>query len=211
MTAAPDRFARVYAVRQASPRAMHAGLVGSAMLICVLFVAAASARAQDQIASTDEAGLSSLLRDMAVQTAGAVGEREIRIRMLPEDVHPMVLQVFAEECALRGVQITGGAAAQLTLDVRSLSASTVSHDKSSYVRRLEAMVGVLAEASDGTVRFTRTFRGERVDTLTGVIPPASRDYRFLHSASWIERALVPIVAATAAVVVAVLLFTVRGS
>lgn len=180
------------------------------------------ARAQTDV-PTDEAGLVQLLRDMAVQTAGSLGERELRVRVLPEDAHPMVLQVFAEECAARGVQLVATANARLTLDVRMLSVtigvpgassqspSTASHGNSSYVRKLEAVVGVLAEASDGSVRFAREFRGERADTLTGAVSVGVRDLRVPPSPSWIERALVPVVAATAAVVVAVLLFTVRGS
>lgn len=180
------------------------------------------ARAQTDV-PTDEAGLVQLLRDMAVQTSGSLGERELRVRVLPEDAHPMVLQVFAEECAARGVQLVATANARLTLDVRMLSVtigvpgassqspSTASHGNSSYVRKLEAVVGVLAEASDGSVRFAREFRGERADTLTGAVSVGVRDLRVPPSPSWIERALVPVVAATAAVVVAVLLFTVRGS
>lgn len=214
--------------------------VGTMVLVAVVCAGAmlhpALLRAQSEPPG-DEAGLAQLVRDMAAQTAGSLGERELRVRVLPEDAHPMVLQVFAEECAARGVQLVASAPARLTLEVRtlsvttlpvngaassgangasattgsSLSPSTASHGNSSYVRRLEAVVGVLAEASDGSVRFAREFRAERADTLRGEVPAAVRDLRIPPSPSWIERALVPVVAATAAVVVAVLLFTVRGS
>lgn len=204
---------------------MHARVRRTAVVVVLCAAAmlrADAVRAQDG-APTDEVGLAQLVRDMAVQTAGTLGARELRVRVLPEDAHPMVLQVFAEECAARGVQLVATATDRLTLDVRVLSVtigvpepssqspSTASHGNSSYVRRLEAVVGVLAEASDGSVRFAREFRGERADTLTGAVRAGVRDLRIPPSPSWIERALVPVVAATAAVVVAVLLFTVRGS
>lgn len=214
---------------------VHAGALVA--IICAMVLPGPAALHAQSDAPTDEAGLAQLVRDMAVQTAGSLGERELRVRVLPEDAHPMVLQVFAEECAARGVQLVASATARLTLEVRtlsvttlppngaattgasgasastgsSLSPSTASHGNSSYVRRLEAVVGVLAEASDGSVRFAREFRAERADTLTGEAVTAVRDLRIPPSPSWIERALVPVVAATAAVVVAVLLFTVRGS
>ncbi len=205
---------------------MHVCVLRDAAIVALLCVAALLRTdvvwAQTE-SPTDEAGLAQLLRDMAIQTAGSLGERELRVRVLPEDAHPMVLQVFAEECAARGVQLVATADARLTLDVRVLSVttgvpvassqspSTASHGNSSYVRRLEAVVGVLAEASDGTVRFAREFRGERADTLMGAVSAGVRDVRIPPSPSWIERALVPVVAVTATVVVAVLLFTVRGS
>ena len=191
-----------------------------AAIIAVTFLLVASAAplpAQPHAVPDEAEAVALLLRGMAEETAAeaasACGAGPLLLRVLPDDALPTARQVFAEELMERGVSVRtagGQSACVLTVEIRALRSSTVSSGNSSYLRKIESVVGLLLEQPDGAVVLSRERRRERSDTLAGDAPYDERSYlpgEVSWWQSWIEPALVTVTAA----VVVVLLFTVRGS
>lgn len=168
-------------------------------------------------APTDAEAISMLLRsaaeDAAIAASSSCGSGPLFLRVLPEDAPPALTQVFAEELMQRGIAVrTAGEAesCRLTVEARALRSSTVSSGNSSYLRKIESTLGLTLEQRDGTVAYARERQLVRSDTLSGTPPYAERSY--LHEErSWWESLIEPALVTVTAVVIVVLLFTVRGS
>lgn len=157
--------------------------------------------------------LRSVAEESAVAVASSCGAEPLLLRVLPEDVAPVVTQVFAEEMIKRGIAVrtTGeGSEHTLTVDVRALRSSTVSSGNSAYLRKIQTVLGLHLELRDGSVPFSREVRREREDTLAGD-PPYDRRNHLREKSSWWQSWIEPALVTVTAVVVVVLLFTVRGS
>jgi hypothetical protein len=136
-------------------------------------------------------------------------------------------QVFSEELIKRGIAVRTsvdgaqagdpahgtigqGTRCRLTVEVRGMCSSAVSSGNSSYFRKIEATLGLLLEEHDGTVAYSRERLLERSDTLAGDAPYSARSY-LEDGTSWWDGLLEPALVTATAVVIAILLFTVRGS
>lgn len=193
-----------------------------AFLAAVSFVALSamlSAQEQpprDDVPSEAEA-IALLLRpvaeESAVAAASSCGAGPLLLRVLPADAAPVLTQVFAEELLTRGIAVrTAGEGVEctLTVEARALRSSTVSSGNSSYLRKIETVLGLHLERRDGSVPFSREARLEREDTLAGD-PPYDRRSHLREEPSWWRSWIEPALVTVTAVVVVVLLFTVRGS
>ncbi|MBR9975866.1 MAG: hypothetical protein KFF77_09825 [Bacteroidetes bacterium] len=155
----------------------------------------------------------SVAEESAIAVASSCGAEPLLLRVLPEDVAPVVTQVFAEEMIKRGIAVrtTGeGAEHTLTVEVRALRSSTVSSGNSAYLRKIETVLGLHLERRDGSVPFSHEVRREREDALAGD-PPYDRRNHLREKSSWWQSWIEPALVTVTAVVVVVLLFTVRGS
>lgn len=178
--------------------------------LCCLFSGAVLAQSGT---GTEAAALSQLLREAARDAAAACPSGPVLLRVLPDHVPPVVRQMFAEALMDREltVQTAGeGERCRLTVDVRGMHSSTVSTTNSSYLRKIVVTLGLLAEEAGGRVTYARERTLERGDTLQGEAPFKHHSY-LDDEASWWEGLVEPVLVSVAAVVIAVLLFTVRGS
>jgi hypothetical protein len=164
---------------------------------------------------TDEEAMAGMLRSAAHETAGKLAGRPVLLRVLPDDAHPMVRQIFTEEALAAGSTVTGEdgkALGRLNVDVRGIRMSAVSLQNSSYLRNLSATIGVLADdRRDGTVLWSKEYRLVRADTVLGPVPQQSRDIRDESAPGWTESILTPLLVTATAIVIVILLFFVRGS
>lgn len=179
-----------------------------------LVLCAMSAVAADAQPLSDESAVAVLVRQAARESAEKL-TGAVELRFIPEDTHPVVRQIFAEEFSARGFGVTlgtGVGAYRATVDVRELEASAVSSNNSFYFRTIRARLGVLLEntAQPGAV-YAKEFLLSRRDTLDGTAPYARKDFRAEAPPSWLESILEPVVITATAAVIVILLFTVRGS
>lgn len=182
------------------------------LLLALLIAYAGQARGQSE---TDEEALAAMLRTAARETAAALASRPLLLRVTPADAHPMVRQIFTEEAAAAGASVTGDeakAVAGLSLDVRGIRMSAVSLENSSYLRNLSVTIGVLADdRRSGAVLWSKEYRLARADTVQGAPPVQHRALRDDSAAGWTESLLTPILVTATAIVIVILLFSVRGS
>ncbi len=164
-------------------------------------------------APTEQAALAQLLREAAREAAAACPSGPVLLRILPEHAPPVLRQVFAEALMDRGlmVQTAGdGEQCRLTVEARGMYASAVSAANSSYLRKIVVTLGLLAEETGGRVTFARERTLERSDTLPGEAPFDHHSY-LDDDTSWWDSLAEPLLVSVTAAVIAVLLFTVRGS
>lgn len=176
---------------------------------------AAMARAAAD-APTDQEALALLLREAAQDAAAAAaacGSGPVLLRITPEHAPPLLRQIFAEELMLRGIGVrtaAGGERCRLTVEARGMRSSAVSMGNSSYLRKIMATLGILLEEGEGNVVYSRERLLARSDTLQGEAPYSDHSY-LDEDTSWWDALLEPALATATAVVIAVLLYTVRGS
>lgn len=177
---------------------------------CMLMLPAA-AGAQ---APTDAEAVALLLRPVAEEAAARVQQPGVLLRVLPDGAPVTVTQVFAEELQERGRRVyftEAGAEAVLTVDVRDMHSSTASSGNSSYFRTMDVTLGVLLQdTGEGQITWSREFQRSRTDTLDGEAPYAQRNLLGEQPSFW-DGLFEPLLVTASAVVIAILLFTVRGS
>lgn len=204
---------------------IHVSIVG-VVLLC--FVSIADARhepGQQRIQGTictgetepdevDETeALLLLLRPIAREAAAHCMAGPVFLHILPEHSPMLLHEVFAEALMNRGLEVrttAGGEQSQLTIDVREMSMSAVSGENSSYFRKTVVTLGILAEERSGKVTFAGERTAERGDSLSGEAPFTYRSY-LDDRRSWWETLLEPALVTATAIVIVILLFTVRGS
>ncbi|MGB5074880.1 MAG: hypothetical protein WBQ23_12165, partial [Bacteroidota bacterium] len=145
--------------------------------------------------------------------AAACTAGPVLLDISPPGAPPSLRQVFAEELMNRGmaVQTSGdGEQCRMDVDARGMHSSTVSTGNSSYLRKTVVTLGLLVEERSGRVAYSRERTLERSDTLQGDAPFAYHSY-LDDSTSWWDGLLEPLLVTVTAVVIVVLLFTVRGS
>jgi hypothetical protein len=188
-------------------------LAAPAIVMIALGIAGSTAAyCQDD---TDERVLADLLREAARASAVQVHAGATALLFVPEEGHPMPLQIFAEEFSARNIGLVGRTAqarSRTTVDVRAMNSSTVPLANSSYLRTVRLSLGVVIEdVQTGSVAWSKSFDLQRTDTLAGAPAYELRDFREGEDDSWVDSVLLPVLTAAAALVVVVLLFTVRGS
>lgn len=163
---------------------------------------------------SDDARIVDLLRNAARETAEQVSTSPV-LKLLPKDTPSMVTQVFSEELAKRGYRTfldEGKSQTKLVLHTRALNSSTVALPNSSYLRTSSMDIGVhIEDLAGGSVLWSKTFTQSQTDTIPGIPPYSYRDYLAQGSSSFWEDWFVPIVSGAAAIIIVVLLFTVRES
>lgn len=165
-------------------------------------------------APSEAQALTLLLREAATEAASAAtGCGSVQLRVAPGNAPFALRQVFAEELMTRGITVRSDgarAACRMHVEARGMISSAVSSGNSSYLRKIEATIGILLEEGDGSVVYSRERQLARVDTLEGE-PPGDTRSLFDDTPSWWESWLEPALVTATAAVIAVLLFTVRGS
>lgn len=164
---------------------------------------------------TEEQRLAEMLREAATECTNRLPNGSVRLTIAPENTRPMVAQIFSEELSGANRSVRMGAEPadlHLALDVRAMNSYTVSHGNSSYLRTVSLDLGVLAGAArEDSVLFSKEYTLTRTDTLSGEPVYEERDLRPADDSSWTDAILTPVIATAAAVIIVVLLFTVRGS
>jgi hypothetical protein len=163
--------------------------------------------------------LISFFRQAAAEAAVHAGASRVCLRVLPDNAPPAVTQVFAEQLRQQRIDVAGIPAdgtpvadPVLTVEVRELQSTTVSRGDSAYLVRLRASLGVFVrQPATGAVPWSRSYALDVTDTLDGHAEEGSRDWLAGAEESWFERWGGPLIITAAALVIAVLLFTVRGS
>jgi hypothetical protein len=164
---------------------------------------------------TDEGTFASMLGQPAEECAQKIASGEISLAIKPETTPVTILQVFSEKLLQRGIHVsTGPSTAPITMniDVREMNSSTVLRDNSSYLRHASIRMGVLVRNTQtGAVLWSKEYSLSQSDTLQGI--PSYRETNHLvpETESWWETYATPVLASVAALVIVVLLFTVRGS
>ena len=167
-------------------------------------------------APTEQEALALLLREAAQDAAAAAvacGSGPVLLRISPEHAPPVLRQVLAEELMQRGIGVRtteGGERCRLMVEVRGMRSSAVSMGNSSYLRKIVATLGIFLEEGEGNVVYSRERLLTRSDTLPGVVPYSDHSY-LDEDSSWWDALLEPALVTATAIVIAVLLFTVRGS
>ncbi|MBN1447495.1 MAG: hypothetical protein JXA28_06160 [Bacteroidetes bacterium] len=165
-------------------------------------------------APADAEAMSMLLRDAAAEAASRVTQESVLLRVLPDDGPVLVTQVFAEELQERSHRVVIGdaeAGSILTVEIREMYSSTASSGKSSYFRMMHATLGILLEdRTRNAVTWSREMQLSRTDTLDGVAPYTQRFWLAERPSFW-SRLLEPLLVTVSVFVIALLLFTVRGS
>lgn len=163
---------------------------------------------------SDDAQLVDLLRRAARETARQVHASPV-LKLIPKDAPVMITQVFSEELAERGHRMfldEGKSQTKLILHARALNSSTAALPNSSYLRTSSMDIGVhIEDQAGGAVLWSKTFTQSLTDTIPGNPPYSFRDYLAPASSSFWEDWIVPIVSGVAAIIIVVLLFTVRES
>jgi hypothetical protein len=171
-----------------------------------------SVHAQAGATSVQEA-LLILLREVARESAAACPAGPVLLSVTPSGAPTLLRQVFAEALMDRGVAVRtsgDGEQCRMNVDARGMYSSTVSAGNSSYLCKTVATLGILVEERSGRVAFARERSLERSDTLQGEAPFVYHSY-LDESTSWWDGLLEPVLVTVTAVVIVVLLFTVRGS
>ncbi len=163
---------------------------------------------------TDTEALASLLRPVAAESAARISGETVYLTVLPEHAPVLVTQIFSEELQKRDRQVffrETETASALTVDVREMDSYAVSSGKSSYFRNINATLGILLRDREaGQVSWSREFQLARTDTLDGDAPYVRRSWLEEDSSFW-DDLFEPLLVTASAVVIAILLFTVRGS
>jgi hypothetical protein len=161
---------------------------------------------------TEESVCAVLLRDAARETAAHVDAASVQMLTFPADTHPMVVQIFSEELSRRNISVSAEARSGLSLDLREMNFSTVRLDNSSYLRNASVSLGVvIGDRGAGSIRWSKEFRFAQRDTLDGVPAYQTKDLRESDRHSWLEAFAIPAITTAAAIIIVILLFTVRGS
>jgi hypothetical protein len=159
-----------------------------------------------------QSAISELLRDAAVQSARQIRSGKVVITAQPSVPAPHVLQVFTEELQRSGIQVfaAGDSADRLDITVREMRSSAVSLANSSYLRLVTVHLGVLLQhRSSREPSWSKSFSLSTTDTLA--TEPEELDFMQAESNSIWDSVLIPAAVSAATIIVAVLLFTVRGS
>jgi len=163
---------------------------------------------------SDAEAMSLLLRNAAAESAARVTQGRVLLRVIPPETPVLVTQVFAEELQSRShhvVRADADADAVMTVDVREMYSSTVSSGKTSYLRMMHATLGILLEDHvNSEITWSRELQISRTDTLDGTAPYSRRLWLEDHSSFWGDL-LESLLVTAGAAVIAILLFTVRGS
>ena len=187
--------------------AAHLGRLGAALLLL-------SGTIEVQAQSTDAEAMSALLREAAKESVQHCRGRRVALILTPEKIPPMDEQVFAEELQEAGHTVLtteSGSENILRLDVRDMNSSTAQSTKSSYFRKMELSLGILIEdVRAQQLIWSREYTLSRTDTLDGT--PSYAERSWLEDApSWWDSFYQPALVTLTAGVIALLLFTVRGS
>ena len=180
------------------------------LMLCIGLVS--TAIAQDEVAGEQEA-LLLLLREVAQEAAAVCPAGPVLLQITPSGTPQALRQLFAEALMERGmsVQTSGdGEQCRLGVDARGMYSSTVSTGNSSYLRKTVVTLGLLVEERSGKIAYARERTLSRSDTLQGEAPFTYHSY-LDEKTSWWDSLLEPVLVTLTAVVIVVLLFTVRGS
>jgi hypothetical protein len=183
------------------------------LAIAILCCAAAGAAQAQNGPINEQQALVHVLREAAREAAAACPSGPVLLRITPEGAPVVLRQLFAEALMDRGmaVQTIGdGETFRMHVDAREMNSSTVSAANSSYLRKTVATLGILIEERTGKTVYSRERTIERSDTLQGDAPFAFHSY-LDETTSWWDGLLEPVLVTVTAVVIVVLLFTVRGS
>jgi len=168
-----------------------------------------------QSVESEESVFADFLRNAAVECASHISAPTVSMKLTPDNSHPIIRQIFSEVLLARNVTIVGNqeaANATISLDIRGMNASTVSIDKSSYLRKVSMRFGaVVEEQANGRIVFSKEFTPVRIDTIAGTLQYVEKDFTLPEKSSWLENIVAPILVTATALVVVVLFFTVRGS
>ncbi len=163
---------------------------------------------------SDLGAISELVRRAAAETAIHAAGSRVYLDIQPYDTHPVIPQIFAEELHALGLAVQTApveGAGRVTVDMREMLAYTVLLDNSSYLRKVRLRLGAVIVAPGGeTVTWSREFELATVDTLAGEPVYEHRDF-LQDEKTWLEDILTPLAITATAVVILILLFTVRGS
>lgn len=154
-----------------------------------------------------------LLRELAQESAAACSAGPVLLSITPAGAPPVLQQVFAEALMDRSIAVQtsgGGEQCRLSVDARGMHSSTVSTGNSSYLRKTVVTLGLMVEERSGKVLYSRERSVTRSDTLQGEAPFTYHSH-LDESTSWWDGLLEPVLVTLTAVVIVVLLFTVRGS
>ena len=181
-------------------------------VICAVLLGAGTFTARGQ---TDETAIADMIAPAAAESARRCAGRIVQLAVAPEDAPPIVWQVFSAALLDHGATVKTDArdvSACLTVDLREMKSSAVSIDNSSYFKMISLSMGVMLEDRvRDTIEWSKEFSPARVDTLRGDRPYNQRDFLEESSATWTESLLTPVTVTATAIVLIVLLFTVRGS
>ena len=163
---------------------------------------------------TDAEALTDMLRPAAAEAAARAQAGTVRLTVLPAHAPVLVTQIFSEELQKRDRRVffrEEQAASSLTVDIREMYSSAVSSGKSSYFRKMNVTLGILLKDHEaGQVSWSREFQLARTDTLDGDAPYTQRSWLEDDTSFW-DGLFEPLLVTASAVVIAILLFTVRGS
>lgn len=167
------------------------------------------------LSQDEERVASELLREAAHETSLFLKDGSVNLKVHPESTHPMVRQIFTEAFMNKGLGVLSGGEYSdysVTLDVRGMNSSTALHQKSSYFRTVSILVGVLAHDNrKDSVLWSKEYKLSKKDTFEGEPQYEYKDLSIVQEDSWLDSVLTPVVATAAAIIIIVLLFTVRGS
>jgi len=164
---------------------------------------------------SDESLVVEVLRGVATEAAAHLDAGSVELRFNPEDVHLTVRQVFAAVLSERNIRIytePRPAADLFFVDVRRLTVAKAPAGENMTRRELRWDIGISIESRvKKMILWSRSFTGSTVDSLNGVVETGIQDFRTEENEPFWLALLEPLLVATAAVIVVVLLFTVRGS
>jgi hypothetical protein len=167
------------------------------------------------LSQDEERVASELLRETAKETALFMKNGSVNLNVQPESTHPMMRQIFTEAFMNKGLGVVSGSEYSdysVTLDVRGMNSSTALHQKSSYFRTVSLLFGVLVHDNrKDSVLWSKEYKLSKKDAFEGEPQYEYRDLSIVQEDSWIDSLLTPVVATAAAIIIIVLLFTVRGS
>lgn len=159
--------------------------------------------------------LTRFIRNAATETVPHCTAGKIWLEVSPPESNPMIMQLFSETLLHAGKEVTKSSLTdnqKVAVDVRALHRLFNKLNDSGY-QRTEAMnIGVTVENNaDKSVIWSHDFDESASDTLDAAeyMQLKNQDDSLPHS--FFESYLEPILITTAAIVVLVLLFTVRGS
>jgi len=182
-----------------------------AMFSLMLWLTTVPLPAQDHPAETV---LSSLLREAAAEAAARVASSSIVLRIVPDHAPVMVMQVFSEELLSRGVAVSTIARDKsqiLDVDIREMKSATAKSDNSSYLRNTTVLLGaLLRDEAAGRLHWSHEFNLSHIDTLGRAPGQAYTDWLRKRPGFW-DTFFEPVLVTATAVIIMVLLFTVRGS
>jgi hypothetical protein len=165
--------------------------------------------------TTDEGVFPAMMQQPAQECAEKVPPGDLFLNINPVQAPICILQVFSEKLGQRGVHVsTGGGSIplEMDIDVREMNSSTALCGISSYLRHSSMRMGVIVRnKQSGVVLWSKEYPLTLTDTLSGVPEYRERNHLIPEKESWWESLATPVLLSAAALVIVVLLFTIRGS